>query len=141
MNSDDFQRVKQLLSEPKKIGIVTHRNPDGDAYGSSLALYFYLLKLGHEPTVVSPNDCPEFLKWMPGEDKVLVFENDPESAEVLRSAEIIFALDFNALNRLGDMMQGALKELGPVYIMNSSKDLETGTSSTRIWQPACTQAY
>lgn len=117
MNSDDFQRVKQLLSEPKKIGIVTHRNPDGDAYGSSLALYFYLLKLGHEPTVVSPNDCPEFLKWMPGEDKVLVFENDPESAEILRGAEIIFALDFNALNRLGDMMEGALKELDPVYIM------------------------
>lgn len=117
MNSDDFQRVKQLLSEPKKIGIVTHRNPDGDAYGSSLALYFYLLKLGHEATVVSPNDCPEFLKWMPGEDKVLVFENDPESGEVLRNAEIIFALDFNALNRLGDMMEGTMKELDPVYIM------------------------
>ena len=60
MNSDDFRSIKQLLSKPKKIVIVTHRNPDGDAYGSSLALYHYLLKLDHLVTVVSPNDCPDF---------------------------------------------------------------------------------
>ena len=74
MNEADFQRLKEVLSAPKKVAIVTHRNPDGDAYGSSLGLYWFLLKSGHQVTVVSPNDCPEFLKWLPGEDQIEIFE-------------------------------------------------------------------
>lgn len=118
MSSDDFIRIKELLSSPKKIAIVTHRNPDGDAYGSSLALYFYLKKLEHQVHVVSPNDCPGFLKWMPGVEQVMIYESDPEKAQpVLEQAEIIFALDFNALHRLGDEMSRGMKELKPIYIM------------------------
>ena len=57
MNKKDITDLKELLSTPKKIAIVSHRNPDGDAYGSSLALYHYLLKFQHDVSVVSPNDC------------------------------------------------------------------------------------
>ena len=118
MSSDDFIRIKELLSSPKKIAIVTHRNPDGDAYGSSLALYFYLKKLEHEVSMVSPNDCPEFLKWMPGVEDILIYEDDPDVAlPVLQSAEIIFALDFNALHRLGNDMSSGMQDLDPIYIM------------------------
>ena len=118
MNFEDFNNVKQILSEPKKIAIVPHRNPDGDAYGSSLALYHYLLKFNHKVTIVSPNDCPEFLKWMPGEDQIVIYENDTVNAtNILEEAEIIFALDFNALHRVGDRMFQALKKLDPIYIM------------------------
>ena len=118
MNFEDFHSVKKILSEPKKIAIVPHRNPDGDAYGSCLALYHYLLKFDHEVTVVSPNDCPEFLKWMPGEDQIVIYENDTVNAtEILKEAEIIFTLDFNALHRVGDRMFQALEKLDPIYIM------------------------
>jgi len=34
MNKKDITDLKELLSSPKKIAIVSHRNPDGDAYGS-----------------------------------------------------------------------------------------------------------
>ena len=77
MNEADFRRLQQVLSDPKKIVITTHRNPDGDAYGSSLGLYLFLKKSGHEVSVVSPNDCPEFLKWMPGQDEIELFEPAP----------------------------------------------------------------
>ncbi len=118
MNFEDFQNIKQILSEPKNIVIVPHRNPDGDAYGSSLALYHYLLKLDHKVTVVSPNDCPEFLKWMPGEDQIVIYESDTKNATViLQEAEIIFTLDFNALHRVGDRMYQALEKLDPMYVM------------------------
>jgi bifunctional oligoribonuclease and PAP phosphatase NrnA len=43
----DIQDAKSLLSSPKKIVITSHRNPDGDAIGSSLGLYHYLIQLGH----------------------------------------------------------------------------------------------
>jgi len=118
MNFEDFQNIKQILSEPKNIVIVPHRNPDGDAYGSSLALYHYLLKLDHKVTVVSPNDCPEFLKWMPGEDQIVIYESDTKNATaILLEAEIIFTLDFNALHRVGDRMYQALEKLDPMYVM------------------------
>ena len=45
MNKKNIARVKQLLSLPKKIVIVSHKNPDGDAIGSSLGLYHFLIKL------------------------------------------------------------------------------------------------
>lgn len=118
MNEVDFQRLQQDLSEPKNIVIVTHRNPDGDAYGSSLALFWFLKKLGHELAVVSPNDCPEFLKWMPGEDQINIFEADPDrGSEILQKAEMVFTLDFNAFHRLGEVMEPIMKEIKPIYVM------------------------
>lgn len=118
MNLSEFQDLKLLLSEPKNIAIVSHRNPDGDAYGSSLALYHYLLKFKHKVTVVSPNDCPQFLKWLPAEDKIIVFEKDEEQGtKILENADIVFTLDFNALHRVGERMQKVLENISPVYIM------------------------
>jgi len=118
MNFEDFQSIKQILSKPKKIVIVTHRNPDGDAYGSSLALYLYLLKFDHLVSVVSPNDCPNFLKWLPKEDKIVIFENDVKNGtKIIEEAEIIFALDFNAFHRVGEKMQRVLEKVNPIFVM------------------------
>ncbi len=118
MNFKDFESLKLILSEPKIISIITHRNPDGDAYGSSLALYLYLLKLGHQVTVLSPNDCPDFLKWLPEEDKIVIFENNIKSGtKIIEDSEIIFTLDFNALHRTGKKMQKVLEKVNPVFVM------------------------
>ena len=118
MNFEDFQSIKQILSKPKKIVIVTHRNPDGDAYGSSLALYLYLLKFDHLVSVVSPNDCPNFLKWLPKENEIIIFENDvKKGTKKLEEAEIIFTLDFNAFHRVGEKMQRVLEKVNPIFVM------------------------
>ncbi len=55
MNSEKINKVKELLYNKKKIVIVCHRNPDGDAYGSSLALSHFLKKLSHEVRNFTPN--------------------------------------------------------------------------------------
>jgi phosphoesterase RecJ-like protein len=92
------------LATPKKIVIVPHKNPDGDALGSTLAMCLLLSAEGHDCVVVSPNNYPDFLKWLPGEKGILNFEKDREKAEKLISeAELIFTLDFNHLSRSGDM--------------------------------------
>jgi phosphoesterase RecJ-like protein len=118
MKIEEIKQIKLLLSKPKKIEIVCHRNPDGDAYGSSLALFHFLNKLNHEVTVVSPNDCPSFLKWMPNQDKIILFENNEEQASaILEKAEIVFTLDFNAFHRTGDKMEVCLKKIKPIFIM------------------------
>ncbi|MFB1026723.1 MAG: DHH family phosphoesterase, partial [Flavobacteriaceae bacterium] len=35
MNTTSILEVKKLLSTPKKVVIVPHKNPDGDAMGST----------------------------------------------------------------------------------------------------------
>ena len=70
-----------IITKFKKIVIVSHVNPDGDALGSSLALYFFAKKLGAEPTVIIPNDYPGFLSWMPGIQDVIIYDKNVETAQ------------------------------------------------------------
>ena len=117
MNKKDLAKVKLLLSSPKKIVIVSHKNPDGDAVGSSLGLYHFLKKLNHDIAVIMPNDYPEFLKWMPGQNIIKDYETDKETANnLINNADIIFTLDFNSLPRAGEMAS-CLKNSPAVKIM------------------------
>ncbi|MAR65512.1 MAG: DHH family phosphoesterase [Flammeovirgaceae bacterium] len=104
-----MKEIKDLLSLKSKILITTHVNPDGDAIGSSLALYNFLIKMGHDVTVVVPNDYPDFLKWMKSDDKIINFSEKTDYVKkLLNKIDIIFCLDFNNLkriNELGDLIQ------------------------------------
>jgi len=94
----------ELLAQPQKIVITTHHKPDGDAIGSSLGLYNYLIQQGHHVKVITPTDYPDYFNWMPGNDEVIIFTDSTEKAAVLISeAKIIFCLDFNALGRINEM--------------------------------------
>lgn len=104
MTKDDINTIKTLLSSPKAIVIIPHKNPDGDAIGSSLGLYHYLKGCNHKVTIVAPNDYPVFLKWMPEENSILKYDAEKEKSDILiNEADLIFTLDFNALNRIGQM--------------------------------------
>jgi len=117
MKNFDIQTIKSLLDTPKKIVIIPHRNPDGDAMGSTLGLYHFLLKLNHQVLVISPNEFPKFLDWLPGSETVLTYEkHKDETTKILQEAELLFTLDFNALHRVGEM-ETILKELTATYIM------------------------
>ncbi|MDO6472256.1 bifunctional oligoribonuclease/PAP phosphatase NrnA [Maribacter sp. 1_MG-2023] len=106
MNLEHLNELKKLLSSPKKIAIIPHKNPDGDAIGSTLALWHYLVNTGHTASIVAPNDYPKFLKWMPGSDKILNFEKEnSKSKSCINKADIIFTLDFNHLGRVGQMSE------------------------------------
>jgi phosphoesterase RecJ-like protein len=117
MKIQDIQAIQLLLSTPKKIAIIPHRGPDGDAMGSTLGLYHFLLKNHHHPVVVSPNEFPDFLAWMPGSETVKIYEKDKENCtKILEEAELIFTLDFNALHRVGEM-ENVLSKLKAPFIM------------------------
>lgn len=101
---NNIASLKKFLAKPKKIAIVTHWSPDGDAIGSSLGLGNFLSKKGHDVTVVVPNDYPAFLHWMHGHKQVLDALKHPKKAEAaFRKAELIFCLDFNDLKRINSL--------------------------------------
>lgn len=94
------------LQAPQKVVITTHQKPDADAMGSSLALAHYLVKKGHEVTVISPTNWAEWVNWMPGSDKVINYEKQKDKADViLEKTSILFCLDFNAFHRTKSMAQ------------------------------------
>ena len=74
----EIEKIKKLLASPKNIIIVPHKNPDGDAMGSTVGLFHYLKQFNHNATVISPNDYPNFLKWIPGNNQVLIHDYQTE---------------------------------------------------------------
>ncbi len=96
--------LRQKLEENCKIVITTHHKPDGDAMGSSLGLYNYLIQKGHHVKVITPTDYPFFLHWLPNNPEVLIYTEELETANnLINEADIIFCLDFNALSRINEM--------------------------------------
>lgn len=119
MNTKQVKEVKVLLAKPKSIVIVTHWSPDGDAMGSSLGLYNYLIKKNHKVNVITPNDYPEFLHWLPGNNKVIDFSKKASTAKkIVANAEIIFCLDFNSLKRIDKLGDEIAKSTAIKFIID-----------------------
>jgi phosphoesterase RecJ-like protein len=119
----DIATLNSLLNTPQKIVITTHHKPDGDAMGSSLGLYNYLIQQGHHTTVITPTDYPDFLSWMPGNEEVMIYEDKKEEAAVLiADADIVFCLDFNNLSRINEM--GELVRAAKAYKIMIDHHLE-----------------
>ncbi len=109
MNKIQLSTLKNLINCRKKIVIITHNNPDGDAIGSSLALYNYLLNKGNNVNVVTPNKFPENLSWLKGAEEIMVYNMKTIRCNaMIQNADLIFCLDFNALHRV-DKVEVALR--------------------------------
>lgn len=110
MQPKQLRKFKKTLENAGKIGIVTHFNPDGDALGSSLALYHLFKALGKKARVIVPNPFPDFLNWMPASAHIMVFAQDEQKVtRYLADVDLIIAADFNALKRLDKLGQSILE--------------------------------
>jgi phosphoesterase RecJ-like protein len=98
--------LEQLKKYSGRIIITAHHKPDGDAMGSSLGLYQYFKNSGIDSKVIVPTDYAAILNWLPGNNDVEIYEENPQSCDVdIANAEYIFCLDFNALGRINQMGQ------------------------------------
>ncbi len=114
---NNLSEIKSLLDRSENIVVSTHTNPDGDAIGSSLALYHYLRGIGKKAFMIVPNDYPEFISWLPGNDEIIVFGRNYKAAKAaFDRAELVFCLDYNAIHRSG-MVQDVLRECKAPRIM------------------------
>lgn len=94
--------IHTFIQPAQHVVLLTHQSPDGDAMGSSLAMYHYIKSLGKEAHVIVPNAFPEFLAWMPGADSVLLYDSQKAQADTyLEAADLVICTDFNAPSRIG----------------------------------------
>lgn len=103
-----------------------HQKPDGDAMGSTLGLYHFLIQFGHEVTVISPTNWASFLSWMPGSKQVLDYERDTDKVnQLLNEADWIFCLDFNTLGRTKRMEEKLLSAKGEKILIDHHQQPQT----------------
>jgi phosphoesterase RecJ-like protein len=104
ISESNIQHASKIIDKSDKIVIITHISPDGDAIGSSLALYHFLLQLGKSVNVLVPNNFPGFLKWMNGTKDIIIAEwKENLAKELIKAADLIFCLDFNISKRTGPL--------------------------------------
>lgn len=98
------KKLLKLFSDADKIVLICHINPDGDAIGSMLALYYYLISKNKNVEMVSPNYLQDFLLWMDGAEKVNIFlKRRKKCYKFVEEADLIVMVDFNQPDRLGEI--------------------------------------
>ncbi len=66
----EVEQIAQIVSESQKVLLIQADNPDADSLASALALESILHELGKEPLLYCGIDMPEYLKYLPGWDRV-----------------------------------------------------------------------
>ena len=108
LSEEQLSLLKGLITEAQNIIITCHQNADGDAIGSSLGWAEYLKSQGKEPTIIVPDQYPDYLHWLPNSEKIIRYDKRREQADLLlKIADLVFCLDFNTPQRV-DEMEAAL---------------------------------
>jgi phosphoesterase RecJ-like protein len=78
--TDEMARqVAGRIRSGSKFLVTSHRNPDGDALGSSLALRGLIRKMGKSAEIFVRDDFGKPLKKMPGADEIVIADALPPS--------------------------------------------------------------
>lgn len=113
MNTNDYKNISKFIFSAKNLVLSTHTNPDGDTIGSTLGLYHFLKSKGIHCRIVSPDLSPDFLTWLPNyQDFVLYDQNPGEVERLIKKADVIVHVDYNAFHRTGDSVS-KLFEVNP----------------------------
>lgn len=112
----DARKINQLadlIENAGAITVVTHMKPDGDAMGSSLAMYHFLTSFTKCDVKIALNDrFPANLAFLVDEDaqqSIYIHAEDPEAtSQRIIASDLIICLDFNAFHRT-DRLEDSLK--------------------------------
>lgn len=125
--------LKHQLAAPKHIVVTTHHKPDGDALGSSLAIYLWLKAKGHTVHLIVPSDFPAFFDWMPAREEIRIYTADIQANDTLiADAEMIWCLDFNNLSRI-HAMENAVRNAPGAKVMIDHHLESEGFDVFRHW--------
>ena len=107
----------------KNVVIFGHVSPDGDAMGATLAMEHYLTQKGKQVQVIVPTAYPEFLAWLPGADRVTVFDyNKPVAHRYIDSSDLMICMDFGSVQRLEQMAPAVYHHRVPIITIDHHLD-------------------
>ena len=123
LTSDQVAQLSHLISDAKNIIITCHKSPDGDAIGSTLGWAEYLRSIGKEPTIIVPDQYPDFLAWIPNTEKIVRYDKHPEKCDMLfKIADLVFCLDYNTTSRVDEMEKALVSSTAPKVLIDHHLD-------------------
>ena len=119
------------MTEVKRIVLIPHVNPDGDALGSAFALNRIFQNAGIDSVIISPGDFPSYLNWLGENSKALIYENNKQLChQLIDNADVLFFLDFNDIKRIGKLTEYVGKISKPIVLIDHHPDPEINADYT-----------
>ena len=123
LTSDQVAQLSHLISDAKNIIITCHKSPDGDAIGSTLGWAEYLRSIGKEPTIIVPDQYPDFLSWIPNTEKIVRYDKHSEKCDMIfKIADLVFCLDYNTTSRVDEMEKALVSSTAPKVLIDHHLD-------------------
>ena len=123
LNEAQLSQLDQLITSADTILITCHKSPDGDAIGSCLGWAEYLRSRGKEPTIIVPDQFPDFLMWLPNTEKIVRYDKHKEKCDMLfKIADLVFCLDFNVTSRVSDVEPALVGTPAPKVLIDHHLD-------------------
>lgn len=136
LSPQDMLTLMGLIKESRRIVICGHYAPDGDAVGACLGWQSYLYKLGKRATIIMPNAYPDFLKWLPGNQSIVLYsEQTKQAQELLKEADLIFCLDFSQPHRLQDMTSAVFQTKAKKVVFDHHEGLDSEAFDLAVSHP------
>ena len=141
INSDNIRQLEDMIEGAKSICIATHMKPDGDAMGSSIAMYHFAKKNGKSARIVLNDPYPSYLSFLVSkevlEDIAIYSENPEKTAAAINASDLIICLDFNAFHRTehleSHLAESAAKKVLIDHHLNPARELfDLSFSETEI---------
>ena len=102
-----IQQLQSLLENNNSILITTHKSPDGDAIGSSVAWYEFVKNLGKKVLIIIPDEpSASLLPFLSDVDYLIYDKNEEQANSLLNEFPLLFCLDYNGKSRVGKNMEG-----------------------------------
>ncbi|GBD87879.1 bifunctional oligoribonuclease and PAP phosphatase NrnA [bacterium BMS3Abin03] len=103
----DFNKLKNIIEENDSFLLTTHVNPDADAIGSEIAMYYILKKLGKKTHIINYSETPYNLEFLDKENVIRKYDKEIHQ-NLFDEVDVLIALDFNRSNRLVSMQEAFL---------------------------------
>lgn len=102
---NQFKEIFDLIQKSNNIVVTSHKSPDGDSIGSSVAFFEFLKKMNKDSVICHPDKRPTYLNWIAKDVDIITYdENIEKVTELMINADLIICLDYNGANRLGREM-------------------------------------
>lgn len=119
IDSAKTRKLDELIGKATGVVILCHSAPDGDAIGSTVAMWHLLHTLGKDPMVIIPDMMPPSLRKLPGAKEAIDATRYRDFASrLIDDATLIVCLDFNEPNRVGHLSEALINAKAPKVLID-----------------------
>ncbi|MCH8557071.1 MAG: bifunctional oligoribonuclease/PAP phosphatase NrnA [Balneolia bacterium] len=120
---EDIHELVRQLRKHRKIGVISHVRPDGDAIGSQVGMCLWLESEGIEYLAHNDDPLPDDIGWIANGVEIR-----PYSQDELETCEALLFVDGNSPKRFGNHSRFFEEYSGPAYVIDHHPDPASGYS-------------